>query len=131
MEYLNMGMKYQIPEFLEMCNTIFEIVERQQITSPDFLIWFMLYPKYRSFAYEKSYQQPDFQRHYAQSGIYRAKQGKHTYTVMAGKSNFLYFHNGTIKLEMKVAGRFCEHRVFRAEHMTIEKQGTVHLRIRP
>ena len=36
---------------------------------------------------------------------------------MRGKSNFLYVHNGAIKLEMKIGGSFCEHRAFKAETM--------------
>ena len=31
MEYLAMGMKYDIPEFLGMCNTIFDIIEEKKI----------------------------------------------------------------------------------------------------
>lgn len=116
-EYLNMGMKYQIPEFLQMCNSIFEIVDRKHITSPDFLIWFMLNPEYRKLEFEGSYKRPDFHSFYRESGIARGQQGRFTYTVMNGKSNFFYIHNGTMKLELKVAGSFCEHRAFKSEKM--------------
>ena len=117
MEYLNMGMKYQIPEFLQMCNSIFEIADRKHITSPDFLIWFMLNPEYRKLEFEGSYKRPDFHSFYRESGIARGQQGRFTYTVMNGKSNFFYIHNGTMKLELKVAGSFCEHRAFKSEKM--------------
>lgn len=117
MEFLKMGMKYDIPEFLQMCNTIFDIVDRRHITSPDFLIWFMLNPEYRKLEFEGSYQRPDFRSFYQDSGIARGQRGRFTYTVMSGKSNFFYIHNGTIKLEMKVAGSFCEHRAFKSEKM--------------
>ena len=128
MEYLKMGMKYEIPEFLQMCNTIFEIVDRRQITSPDFLIWFMLHPEYRKLEFEGSYQRPDFESFYQESGIARGQQGRFTYTVMKGKSNFLYLHNGSMKLEMKVAGSFCEHRAFKGQQMERISRGTYHLR---
>lgn len=127
MEYLKMGMKYQIPEFLQMCNTIFDIVDRQHITSPDFLIWFMLCPEYRELEFEGGYRRPDFENFYQDSGIARGQQGRFTYTIMNGKSNFLYFHNGTIKLEMKVAGSFCEHRAFRSGRMERLSRGEYHL----
>ncbi len=117
MEFLKMGLKYDIPEFLQMCNTIFDIVDRRHITSPDFLIWFMLNPEYRKLEFEGSYQRPDFRSFYQDSGIARGQQGRFTYTVMSGKSNFFYIHNGTMKLEMKVAGSFCEHRAFKSEKM--------------
>ncbi|MCM1222665.1 MAG: hypothetical protein NC548_50215 [Lachnospiraceae bacterium] len=127
MEYLKMGMKYRIPEFLQMCNTIFDIVDRQHITSPDFLIWFMLRPEYRKFEFEGNYCRPDFRSFYQESGIARGQQGRFTYTVMNGKSNFFYFHNGTVKLEMKVAGSFCEHRAFKSEKMERLSEGEYHL----
>ena len=126
-EYLKMGMKYDIPEFLQMCNTIFEIVDRHHINSPDFLIWFMLHPEYRKLEYEGSYHRTDFERFYQESGIARGQQGRFTYTVMSGKSNFLYLHNGSMKLEMKVAGSFCEHRAFRGEQMERVSRGEYHL----
>lgn len=127
MEYLYMGVKYGIPEFLQMCRSIFEIVERRQLTSPDFLIWFMLYPEYRKVELGDSYKRPDFASYYEESGIARAQQGRFTWTVMNGKSNFFYLHNGTMKLEMKVAGSFCEHRAFKGEHMERLSEREFHL----
>ena len=127
MEYLSMGMKYQISEFLQMCNTIFEVVDRKHITSPDFLIWFMLNPEYRKLEFEGSYRRPDFRRYYRESGIARGQQGRFTYTVMNGKSNFFYLHNGTMKLELKVAGSFCEHRAFKSEKMEQLSEREYHL----
>ena len=127
MEYLSMGMKYQISEFLQMCNTIFEVVDRKHITSPDFLIWFMLNPEYRKLEFEGSYRRPDFRRYYRESGIARGQQGRFTYTVMNGKSNFFYLHNGTMKLELKVAGSFCEHRAFKSEKMEQLSERDYHL----
>ncbi len=127
MEFLELGLKYGIPEFLQMCNTIFEIVDRHHITSPDFLIWFMLNPQFRTLEVQGSYTCPDFHCFYEASGIARGRQGRFTYTVLGGKSNFFYLHNGTMKLEMKVAGSFCEHRVFKGQHMERLSQGEYHL----
>jgi len=127
MEYLKMGTKYHIPEFLEMCNSIFDIVEKKNITSPDFLIFFMLNPEYRVIEYDGSYQFPDYNAFYKKSGIARARKDSFTYTVLNGKSNFLYVHNGTMKLEMKVAGSFCEHRAFISEHMEKMSDSEYHL----
>lgn len=128
LEYLQMGVKYQIPEFLDMCNRIFQIVEEKQISSPDFLIWLMLYPEYRSVEWKGCYQRKDFSKFYKESGILRARRGSFSYTVMRDKSNFLYFHNGTIKLAMKVAGSFCEHRAFIPDRMELQEDGSIHLK---
>lgn len=46
---------------------------------------------------------------------------------MQGKSNFLYVHNGSIKLAVKIGGSFCEHRAFKAETMTEDPDGTFRL----
>ncbi|MCR5033243.1 MAG: hypothetical protein K6A92_10310 [Lachnospiraceae bacterium] len=127
MEYLRMGIKHNIPEFLGMCNRIFQIVEEKNIPAPDDLIWLMWHQELRSFEYEGIYEQPDFDHFYQDSQIVRRRKGRYTYTLLGGKSNFLYFHNGTIKLEMKVAGSFCEHRAFKSEHLEKEADGTYHL----
>lgn len=127
MEFLEMGVKYHIPEFLQMCNSIFEIVDRKNITSPDFLIWMMLYPQYRSLEVEGTYVRADFCSFYKKSQIVRGQQDLFTYTVLGGKSNFFYLHNGTMKLEMKVAGSFCEHRAFRSEQMELLSDRECHL----
>ncbi len=127
LEYLKMGLKYNIPKFLAMCNRIMEIVDEKRVDAPDILIWFMLRPDLRAAKLEGSYRQSDFKRYCSWSGIYRARKGNFTYTVMNGKSNFLYFHDGTIKLALKVAGSFCEHRAFVGKEMEVLPDGTVHL----
>ncbi len=126
-EYLRMGMKHNIPEFLGMANRIFEIVEEKNLPTPYFLIQLMLHPELRAFEYDGVYRQPDFEHLYKDSGIMRRHTGRYTYTLLQGKSNFLYFHNGTMKLEMKVAGSFCEHRAFIPETLEKEADGSYHL----
>ncbi|MCR5280036.1 MAG: hypothetical protein K6E19_11400 [Lachnospiraceae bacterium] len=126
-QYLEMGVKYNVPEFLAMANRIMEIVEEKRIAAPLVLIFFMLHPEFKELDIKDSYHQPEFKRYCKWSGIYRAHKGNYTYTIMGGKSNFLYFHDGTIKLAMKVAGSFCEHRAFISEEMEELADGTIHL----
>lgn len=128
MEYLRMGIKYNIPEFLQMCNTIFDLVAEKHIAAPDCLIWFLLCPQYRDIAYGESFCSRDYHAFYKDSGIARCRSGRYTYTIMKGKSNFFYLHNGTMKLEIKVCGSFCEHRAFQAEEMEELSDGSYHLR---
>ena len=126
-EYLRMGIKYDNKDFLGMANRIFEIIDEKNLPSPEFLIWLMLMPELRTFEYDGVYEMPDFERFYPDSGIARAKNSLCTITAMKGKSNFFYIHNGTMKLEMKVAGSFCEHRAFKAEQMEKVGDGEYHL----
>ncbi|MBQ7358914.1 MAG: hypothetical protein IJW63_02325 [Lachnospiraceae bacterium] len=127
MQYLLMGVKYNIPEFLQMCNRILEIVEEKHIESSDDIIGFMIKPELRTFEFEGVYTTPDYRAFYKDSGIARSRVGRYTYTVMNGKSNFFYIHNGTMKMEMKVAGSFCEHRAFKSQQMERISEKEYHL----
>lgn len=127
MEYLQMGLKYGIEEFLCMANRIFELVEEKNLVSQDCLIFLMLHPNYRTFEFKGTYKRADFRHFSKESGIVRAQQGHFTYTIMSGKSNFFYLNNGRLKLEMKVAGSFCEHRAFKAEKIEQIGEGEYHL----
>ena len=128
MEYLRMGMKYHIPEFLQMCNSIFDIAEEKRVAAPDCLIWFLLCPDYRTFEYGERYPFGDYHIFYGESGIARCRNGRYTYTVMKGKSDFFYLHNGTMKVAAKVCGSFCEHRAFQSGEMEQLSEGEYHLR---
>lgn len=127
LEYLKMGVKYDIPRFLDMANCIFDIVADKEITSPDFLTQLMLRPDLITLEHSGSGYNTDYEVFYKESGILRRRRGDLSVTVMNGKSNFLYVHTGTIKLEMKVGGSFCEHRAFKSETMTKEQDGSYHL----
>jgi hypothetical protein len=122
-EYMLMAERHGIDEFYEMANTIIDICQRKNMHGPDCLIYFMWYPKWKEIEHDGLYKDPDYHVFYEESGISRNKTGRYTYTIMNGKSNFLYFHNGTIKLEMKVAGSFCEHRAFKSETMEKTEEG--------
>ncbi len=127
MQYLLMGIKYNIPEFLQMCNRILKIVEDKNIESSDDIIGFMIKPELRTFEFEGVYDTPDYRAFYKESGIARSRVGRYTYTVMNGKSNFFYIHNGSMKMEMKVAGSFCEHRAFKSQQMERISEKEYHL----
>ena len=122
-EYLAMGVKYDIPEFLAMANHIFDVIREKDIPAPDVLIDLMLRPELAEAEYEESGTPDNYSAFYADSGIARVRRGTYTYTVMRGKSNFLWVHNGSIKLAVKIGGSFCEHRAFKPETMTQDKDG--------
>lgn len=125
--YLYLGAKYDIPEFAAMANYTFEIVREKNILSPNCLIQYMLHPALIDFESEKCGTPTDYHADYADSGIARVRRGRYTYTVMKEKSNFLWVHNGAIKLAVKIGGSFCEHRAFRAETMEMDESGAFHL----
>ncbi len=126
-EYLMMGVRYQIPEFIAMTNYIMDIVERKHVEAPDVLIDLMNHEELAAFEAEPCATPDRYCAFYQDSGIARVRKGRYTYTVMRDKSNFLYVHNGSIKLAVKIGGSFCEHRAFKAETMTQDENGAFHL----
>ena len=125
--YLYLGAKYRIPEFAAMANYTFEIVREKNILSPNCLIRYMLHPELIDFESDVCGTPTQYHAYYADSGIARVRKGNFTYTVMKDKSNFLWIHNGHIKLAVKIGGSFCEHRAFKAETMEMDATGAFHL----
>lgn len=122
-EYLTVGVRYHIPEFIAMANHIFDIIEEKRLDAPDFLMELMNHPELIAFESEERGTPDQYHGFYRDSGIARVRRGGYTYTVMSGKSNFLYVHNGEIKLAVKIGGSFCEHRAFKAERMEEDENG--------
>ena len=126
-EYLTLGIRYQIPGFIAMANHCFAVVKEKDLMAPDFLACFMGHPDHISYEATESGTPTEYRAFYADSGIARVRRGGWTYTVMRDKSNFLYVHNGSIKLAVKIGGSFCEHRAFKAQTMTMDESGAFHL----
>ena len=124
--YLYLGEKYNIPEFVAMANYAFRVIFEKNLLSPDLLLRFMLNPQLIEYESDLCATPTEYKAYYADSGIARVRRGDFTYTVMKDKSNFLYVHNGAIKLAVKIGGSFCEHRAFKAEKMW-EENGEFHL----
>ena len=125
--YLYIGEKYNIPEFIAMANHTFEIVKEKNLLSPNYLIRYMLHPHLIDFESELCGTPLHYHAYYADSGIARVRKGNFSYTVMKDKSNFLWIHNGHMKLAVKIGGSFCEHRAFKAQTMTMDETGAFHL----
>ncbi len=115
--YVYLGAKYDIPEFGAMANYTMEIMRDRNLLAPNCLIRYMLHPELIDYESDLCGAPKHYRAFYRDSGIARVRRGNYTYTVMAGKSNFLHVHNGDIKLAVKIGGSFCEHRAFRAETM--------------
>ena len=125
--YVYLGAKYNIPEFIAMANYTFEIVREKNILSPNYLIRYMLHPQLIDFESELCGTPREYHAYYADSGIARVRKGNFSYTVMKDKSNFLWVHNGHMKVAVKIGGSFCEHRAFKAETMEMDETGAFHL----
>ena len=127
LHYLTMGIRYDIPEFKSMANYIFDVLNAKNLPAPDYLMDLMNHPELKECEWAESGTPKEYKAFYADSGIARVRKGCYSYTVMRDKSNFLYVHNGSIKLAVKIGGSFCEHRAFKAETMRMEEDGSFHL----
>lgn len=127
LDYLRMGIKYDDKDFIGMADRIFDIIDRKKLTAPDILIHFMNEPELRHFESIRMYRSQDFCSFYEKSGIVRGRHEGFTYTIMKGKSDFFYLNNGTMKMMIKLAGSFCEHRAFQGEMLEQTKEGEFHL----
>lgn len=125
--YLTLGIRYDIPEFIAMANYCFAVIRERDLMAPDFLALYMCHPDHIAFEADSCGTPREYKAFYADSGIARVRKGGWTYTVMRDKSNFLYVHNGSIKLAMKIGGSFCEHRAFKAQTMEMDESGAFHL----
>lgn len=114
-DYLLLGRDKKIPEFLAFANYLFDLVEENDLSYPDILWHFMNRPEFITEEYTDVWQVKDYHKLYKDSGIARVRRGETTYTLMQGKSNFLYFSNPSIDVNVKIGGAFCEHRAFKPE----------------
>lgn len=122
-DYLLVGRDRKIPEFLGFANYLFGLIEKNQLSYPDILWHFMNRPEFITEEYEEIYQKKEYKKLYRESGIARVRKGDMTYTLMQGRSNFLYFSNKSIDVSVKVAGAFCEHRAFQPEILEETEEG--------
>lgn len=135
-EFLSLGMQYNVPEFLAMANTILHQAIEGRCMAPDVLIQFMLHPSYRTFdtgmecfEHIRLRQTLGNVAHvaYEASGIVRGMAETFTYTILNGKTNFLHMHLGSMRLEFKLGMSFCEHRAFCATTLEELEPGCFHL----
>lgn len=125
-EYMLMGERHHIPAFLQMCNRIMDICDDKGLLAPDLLNYYLLHPEWMQIEEAVSYHDEDYRAYYKNSGIARVHSKDYTFTVMKDKTDFLYFHDGTIKVAMKVAGSFVQYRAFSGDSME-EIPGGYHL----
>lgn len=124
-DYLLLGRDKNIPEFLGFANYLFDLTEENGLSYPDILWHFMNRTEFIEEEYDEVFVKKDYKKLYRDSGIARIGKGDTTYTLMKGKSNFLYFSNPSIDVGVKIAGAFCEHRAFKPETLEETEDGFV------
>lgn len=126
-EYLEMGILLDIPEFLDMANYIFQLVDEKGIKSPDQLIHYMNHPQWIDLEHEGVWHVPSFCRFYKESGIARIGKPDYIYTIMKEKTSFFHLSTKSMQLQLKLGGAYFERRAFEAKSMEQETDGVFHL----
>ena len=116
-EYLYIGKKYGIPEFLDAANYIFALCDRLAIMHQDCAAEYMLMPEFIDLEHEGCCVPAEYRRFYTDSNIVRAKSGRFSYSIINACSSFLYFRSGSLTCGFKLGASFFEHRSFIPEKM--------------
>ncbi len=130
-EYLYIGHRFNIKEFLDAANYIMETVEKQGLTHMDSVISFMNNPGLIDFEHGESGIPSVYSCFYRDSNIVRARNNNYSYSVINKCPSFLYFQSGQLTMGMKIGASFCEHRYFipeTIEEIQSENGKTYHLR---
>ena len=116
-EYLYIGHRFNIPEFLDAANYIFALCDRLGILHQDCAAEFMLLPELIGFEHTGCGIPSEYRRFYTDSNIIRARSGRLSYSVISGCSSFLYFRSGSLTCGFKLGASFFEHRAFIPERL--------------
>lgn len=112
LQYLDMGLRQNIPEFLDAANWIFEQTEKMGQLAPDCLLQLMNHPELKQVEHGTSGVPEWYTRYFKESGILRARRKYGTYTVMAGQSGFFHLAGRNLSLQVKLCGSFFRYRSF-------------------
>lgn len=121
-EYLYMGKRFNIPEFLDAANAVFDSCTARAAMHVDALIHYMVCPELIDFEHEGSGTPFEYRRFYEDSRIIRARNGNYSYSIINDCPNFLYFQSGALTCGFRIGASFCEHRAFQSKEMKAFKE---------
>lgn len=120
-EYLYMGARFNIPEFLDAANYIMELVKAKGLTHMDSVISYLNNPELIDFEHAESAIPKKYANFYRESNIVRARNNGHSYSIINNCPSFLYFQSGSFSCGFKIGASFCEHRAFTGQEITETK----------
>lgn len=80
----------------------------------------MMKHEFTEYGFAESYR-----KYFRHSGVLRVKKEEYTYTVLNGKSSFLFFKTGSTAVCVKIGESCCEKRNFVPKTMEVNEQGCV------
>lgn len=118
-EYLSVGSRFGIPEFLDAANAIFDGCTARAAEHMDCLIHLMNHPELIDVEHEGSRLPDLYRKFYADSHIIRMGGPGFSCSVLDHCPDFMYFQSGAFACGFRIGASFCEHRAFVSQQMHI------------
>lgn len=99
-------------------------MERGEI-APDCLHIVMRHDRMKNYEFKGYGFLPSYRKYFKHSGVLRVKKENYTYTVLNGKSSFLFFKTGSTNIFVKIGESCCEKRNFIPKTMEVTEEGCI------
>lgn len=111
-QYLSLGFRYEIAEFLDVANFIFEAIQQKGLRAPDCLLQMMNHPEMAGLEHEGAKIPVRYKKYFRDSGIVRVRRGDMSYSLVNRCPSFFFFQKGGLSVGMKIGASYFEHRSF-------------------
>lgn len=124
-QYLFMCSREEIPSFDAAAHKIIKDNMERGDLAPDCLHIIMNHPEMEGHHLEEYGYPEEYRKFYPNSGVLRVKKPEYTYTVLRGKSAFLYFKSGKTMVYVKIGESCCDVRNFIPQEVTVREDGCI------
>lgn len=93
--------------------------------APNCLHLLMIYDKTLDYTFENCGFLKTYRKLFKEAGVLRVKKENYSYTVMKGRSAFLYFNVNGLEAYLKIGESYCEIRNFVPDEMDVQEGKTV------
>ena len=118
-EYLSVGSRFHIPEFLDAANAIFDGGTARAAEHMDCMIHLMNHPELIDVEHEGSGTPAVYRKFYRDSHIVRMGGQGYSCSVLDRCPDFMYFQAGAFACGFRIGASFCEHRAFISQQMQV------------
>jgi len=124
-QYLFMCSREPNPAFDGAAHKIIRSNLERGDLAPDCLHTVMLHPKMMEYHFQNDGFLPEYRKFYSNSGVLRVKKEKYTYTVLRGKSSFLYLKSCSTMIYVKIGESYCDVRNFIPDQIRVLEGGCI------
>ncbi len=125
MQYLYVVCKTGDPELDAAAHQILEDNAARRALAPEAGAYLMLYDDMRQHTFEHCGFPVVYRKDFRSAGVLRVQNKNYSYTVIKGKSSFLFFKCGSAQFYMKIGEAICEKRYFIPDTMQVTEHGCV------